>query len=360
MGVIRISCVGDLLPADTAYSMGNGIGSKMGNLIEHYSNNRNNPFINSDIVFCNLEAPLITKSGGAGKPFEGNPDVLQLLRILNISVVSIANNHILDHGREGLEMTTSLLEKSGFLPIGQKKGDISKIAITERQGKKIAFAAFNAIKDHTEDNLISQVESDLLMNTLHEIKKLAPDLIIFSLHWGNEYVIWPSPSQIGLAHKLIGNGVNIIIGHHPHVVQPVEKYNGGIIIYSLGNFLFDMFWSKKVRTGILVDLILQDNKSIDYQVKNYMIKPDFTLDFINDTGIRSGLSKRDKSSGTLMTGSREEAEKKYLRECKTRRLESRLLMKLYILRNFFRLSRPSRLYLMRNIKMKSGFSWKRN
>ena len=276
MGSIRISCIGDFLPADTAYTLGNGIGNNMPELIAHYSKLENQPFHNSDIVFCNLEAPLILTPGILNLPFAGNPACVQLMKILNISVVSVANNHMLDHGRKGFDQTTRLLAENGFFQIGMIENSISNIAYMECKGKKIAFAAFNAIHDHPEDTFIAPLERNILFSTLEEIKKHSPDYTIFSFHWGNEYVTYPSPAQVDLAHELIDNGVNIIIGHHPHVVQPVEDYHGGIIIYSLGNFLFDMFWSEPVRNGMQVDLVLNEDKSIDYEIKPYRIKSDFT------------------------------------------------------------------------------------
>lgn len=360
MESIRISCVGDFLPADTAYTMGTGIGSNMAGLIEHYSRNDNNPFHNSDIVFCNLEAPLMLKHNGVKKPFEGNPDVLQLMKILNISVVSIANNHTPDHGQEAFDKTRFLLEENRFVQIGSKHDNISKIALLERKSKKIVFAAFNAINDHPESALLAPLEKDILFNTLDEIKKQAPDFTIFSFHWGNEYVTWPSPSQVDLAHELIDNGVNIIIGHHSHVVQPVEKYHEGIILYSLGNFVFDMFWSKKVRNGMQVDLVLYEDKSIDYEIKPYRIRSDFTQDYTYNKDLLSDLSKTGKTLELLKAGPREIYVRSYSRECKKRRLQARLRMKFYLLMHVFRLSRQSRELLFRNIKMKSGFLWEKN
>ena len=360
MATIRISCVGDLMPADTAYIMGNGIGSNMKRLIEYYSDNKNNPFCNSDIVFCNLEAPLIIKPNIVKQPFEGNPEVLRLMKILNISVVSIANNHMPDHGREGFDSTINFLEDNGFTHIGSRQESISKIAIIRSKDKKIAFAAFNAIDDHPGFNLVASLDRDILFNTLHEIKFHSPDFIFFSFHWGNEYITWPSPAQIDLAHELIDNGVSVIIGHHPHVVQPVEYYHGGVIIYSLGNFLFDMFWSKKVRNGIRVDLDLHEDRSIDYRIKKYRIQPDFTQHYFKNKGALADPTKMYKKLNLIQTGPRELYEELYLHECKKQRLYARLRMKLYLLRYLFRLSRQSKEYLFSNIKLKSGSLWKKN
>jgi poly-gamma-glutamate synthesis protein (capsule biosynthesis protein) len=360
MGVIRISCAGDLLPADTAYTLGKGIGSSMARLISYYSVKENNPFLNSDIVFCNLEAPLIFTHGSIKLPFEGNPDVIDLMKILNVSVVSIANNHMLDHGQEGFVRTNSLLKENGFLKIGSSEKGISEIGSIECRNKKLVFAAFNDINDHPEDKLIARLDRGILFKTLDEIKKLSSDFIIYSLHWGNEYVTWPSPSQVGLAHELIDSGVNIIVGHHPHVVQPIEKYNGGIILYSLGNFIFDMFWSSGVRNGMYVDLLLNGDKSIDYQVNPYRIKSDFTQDYSKRDRILSILSGAGKTLTLLRTGSRINYNNRYILECKEQRLQARIKMKFCLLMNLFRLSPQSRSFLFNNLKIKFLFLWKKN
>ena len=92
MSQLKISFVGDLLPADTHYNIGRGIGSKMPAITDYYSDKENIPFLNSDLVFCNLEAPLIYDPEGKDLPFSGNPEVIKLLKLLRISVVSVANN----------------------------------------------------------------------------------------------------------------------------------------------------------------------------------------------------------------------------------------------------------------------------
>jgi poly-gamma-glutamate synthesis protein (capsule biosynthesis protein) len=199
----------------------------------------------------------------------------------------------------------------------------------------------------------------MLLNTLQEIKKLSPDYTLFSLHWGNEYLFYPSPSQVALAHELIDMGVNVIIGHHPHVVQPIEKYKGGIIMYSLGNFLFDMFWSEPVRNGMQVDLVFQDDKSIDYHVKPFRIRKNFTQDYTTVNWVLSRLFKSGKIMENLQSGPPETYQKIYRRECRKRRLQARLQMKLYLLIHLFSLSPLSRQLLIKNLKNKSGLLWKK-
>ncbi len=247
-----------------------------------------------------------------------------------------------------------------FFTLVLKVGGISNIALVERKDKKIAFAAFNAIHDHPGTSLVAPLERDILFNTLEEIKKHSPDFIVFSFHWGNEYVTWPSPSQVELGHELIDKGVNIIIGHHPHVVQPIEKYHGGVIIYSLGNFLFDMLWSEMVRNGMKVNLMLHDDKSIDYEIVPFRIRSDYTQDYSITAPVLSILERAERKLGYLKSGLRNEYEKAYLKEYRKCRLKARFKMKYYLLMNAFNLSPKSKELVFRNIKIKSGFLWREN
>lgn len=360
MDPVRISCLGDLLPSNTAYNIGYGIGNRISEIIKYFSNSESNSFSSKDIVFCNLEAPIYKSPDNIYLPFAGNPEVLNLLKLLNINVVSIANNHILDHGPDVLHQTINTLRGNGFLPIGLLKNGISNIAVLEKKEKKIAFSAFNSIYDHPENTFIAPMERKILFDTLDQISRHSPDHIIFSFHWGNEYVSYPSPDQVELAHELIDNGVDIIIGHHPHVIQPIEKYNGGIIMYSLGNFLFDMLWAESVRTGMYVDLTLNEDLSVNYKIKPFRINSDFTQDYTKQAGTLSLLLKSSAKLDALKAGTRETYHKKYLKECKKCRFNARMRMKFHLLKNIFSLSSHSRSLLIRILKLKFLSLWGKN
>jgi len=332
----------------------------MTSITSHYTYIGNSFLKDADVVICNLEAPVINWSDFHGQPFEGNPEVIGLLNKLNVSVVSLANNHILDHGQEGLDNTVRWLSSNGFDHLGLREGISSRIVRRNIRGKKIALAAFNAIHDQPDEGLIAPLEWKCLKATLDEIKKDLPDYIIFSLHWGHEYVTIPSPEQVEMAHELIGSGVSVIIGHHPHVVQPVEKYNGGIILYSIGNYLFDMFWSERVRNGFQADLLLLDDKTTDIQLKPFRISSDFIPDYTRTKYISSELAAAEKSLSLVRSGSRDEYWSFYLKEKRRKRFYARISMKLYLVRNVFRLSRSSRRLFIDKILVKAIGIWKRS
>ncbi|MBI2633913.1 MAG: CapA family protein, partial [Parcubacteria group bacterium] len=96
--------------------------------------------------------------------------------------------------------------------------------------------------------------------------KTNSDFVIVSFHWGEEYQDFPSEKQRSLAHKIIDAGANIVMGHHGHHLQPVEKYKNGLILYSLGNLIFDQMWSEKTRLGALVKVSWYENGNLDYEI----------------------------------------------------------------------------------------------
>jgi len=202
-----------------------------------------------DAVFCNLECALF-KSGPKRSEnwiVYSPPESITALKQINCDIVSLGNNHITDYGSEGLIDTKKFLENDGIKTVGAGKNqkNAHKGVILEKKGIKIGFLAYTSSKEHvhsiiaTESSAgcVSYEDLHKVQKDVEEIKKNA-DIICVSLHWGHQYFSYPSPEQIEIAHQIIDFGCDIIIGHHPHVVQGAEEYNNGIIVYSLGNFFF--------------------------------------------------------------------------------------------------------------------------
>ena len=184
------------------------------------------------------------------------------MKILGFDVLSIANNHSLGYGSEGLKSTLFALTDESIKYAGIYNNNKSNITVIEKGGLQFGFAAFNAIQDIENPNLLADLTLENIKKTYDEMKALNLDFKLLSFHWGNEYSNIPSPDQISLAHNTINPGADIIIGHHPHVIQPVERYKNGIIIYSLGNFIFDYPFSNQFRTGMLVELSMEAGGNI--------------------------------------------------------------------------------------------------
>ena len=151
-------------------------------------------------------------------------------------------------GKEGLEETKEWLKKYGINFVGDPLSGSSDNLNSSFLRDKITFLAFNQIFPF-------MVKEEEIIKTTKTVKSLNPDnFLIISLHWGEEYKLINSPAQQKLAHWLIEAGADLIIGHHPHVVQNIEKYQGKLIFYSLGNFIFDQYFSPDTQQGLAVGL----------------------------------------------------------------------------------------------------------
>lgn len=179
-----------------------------------------------DVGFCNLECVLSgeARPKSKGFVFKADPTFAHTLRQVGFDLVSVANNHTLDCGIDGLEETIRMLAGTGISPI------LGEPTIKEIHGVKIGLLGFNLVDGcKSSGSMICAVE---------ELDK-ASDIVILSLHWGIEYVLSPSTEQLKLAHQLVDAGVDLILGHHPHRIQGIGSYRHGVIAYSLGNFVFD-------------------------------------------------------------------------------------------------------------------------
>ena len=210
----------------------------------------------ADLTIGNLEGPLVENCPltRTGMKFCGNPKNTNGLVFAGFDLMNLANNHINNYGPEGVEQTVKALDKHRIDYFG-----LGKISYQTIKGLKIAFLGF--------DDITQPVNEKKLIQEIQEAQNQAK-FIIINFHWGIEYQGQPSERQKHLAHLAIDNGASLIIGHHPHVIQPIEHYQNTPIIYSLGNFVFDQMWSQETRTGIIA-LITINN----YQVKKVNLIP---------------------------------------------------------------------------------------
>lgn len=201
----------------------------------------------ADISLINLECPLTVVDAPAEKEhiFKGKPVFAETICDAGITHVNLANNHTFDHGSQGLLETLSALESHGVEPIGIKRGDSAPCTpkIVIKNGFRIAFFASNLVVAEAspkERTLLCTICDSSLVSTIEGFHADNPDVyVVVSLHWGFEFMEFPTSAQTKLAKELINAGADIIVGHHPHVIQPIEFYKNGLILYSLGNLVFD-------------------------------------------------------------------------------------------------------------------------
>jgi poly-gamma-glutamate synthesis protein (capsule biosynthesis protein) len=227
----------------------------------------------ADIFFTNLEAPF----GTTGEIFEKEytfrvkPDLVNVLLAGKINLVSLGNNHIMDYGVSALQETKQVLERNQirYAGAGVNLAEARKPAILEIKEKKIGFLAYSLTfpeefwaSDSTPGTCFPY--DTFVFKDVAALDK-ETDFVIVSCHWSQELLEYPKKYQINLAHRFIDNGADLILGHHPHVLQGIEWYKGKLIAYSLGNFIFGSY-SEKAKDSMLLKITLQADDSIIAQV----------------------------------------------------------------------------------------------
>lgn len=228
-----------------------------------------NPFYGeADLVFANLEGPI--KGEGyrhqTAMVFGFHEDTADFLKKYGFNILSIANNHALDQRPEGRDSTIKALDEVGIGWCGDSKNvDPNSVHYGNSGETTYAFICFN--------DAISRLDRDKAIELVREVSEKV-DVSIVSIHWGFEYTHIPHDEiQVKLGRAFVDAGADFIIGHHPHVVQNFEKYNGKFIFYSLGNFVFDQYWSKATQEELGIRISFEKNgKTLITQVELFPMK----------------------------------------------------------------------------------------
>ncbi len=334
---IRLVFAGDLLPADRHHTPGIGLGNKITIGEELWCDEILQLFLSANLSVVNLEAPIVTNPGNKYS-FAGKPNILSYLKKARITHANIANNHMLEHKTENWLNTISLLKGMGIEPLGIQENGISNIAIKELNGIQISMAGFNALHDIPNPGCYADLTDESVFATLKSDEMKNAEIRVLIFHWGNEYIHIPSWQQIQLARKCIENGAHIIIGHHPHVVQPVEEYKGGLICYSLGNFVFDMFWSKSVRTGLVMEIDVDKQGIAAWKAHGVRYDGKLQTQLLKSDWLTKRLAKWHKKMKQLEAKGEAAYTKAYFRELKINRFIARLQMKRQLLMQIPRMS----------------------
>ncbi len=218
----------------------------------------------ADLTFANLECPVSDqgKEKGHRYSFRADPKVLEGLLAAGIDVVSVANNHMYDWGPEALVDTVRRLREAGIRPVGAGANDLEAHypQLVQVGDLRLAFLTYVEIEPRYATAApgkpgVAWLDPERVLADIRFARPLA-DLVIVSPHWGVEYAPKPNRARVDLAHRIIDAGADLLVGTHPHVIQPVEEYNGRSIAYSLGNFIFDQKapgpnrgWRLKVRVA---------------------------------------------------------------------------------------------------------------
>ncbi len=253
--------------------------------------NQDNFSSSFDIVSANLEG-AVTNKGAHYKPdnaydFAFSPELINSLKKYNFNFFNLANNHLSDQGQRGIDETYQNLSSLGFYYSGcrdaflSSSSDFMSLDFSEEMpilsnencsniilninNKKVAFLGISLV--------YKDIDSEKIEKRIKELKQQS-DLIIVNIHFGLEYQAKANSKQEIIARKMIDAGADLIIGHHPHVIQNYEVYKDKWIFYSLGNFVFDQYFSAETQEGLAISIEFifdeNNNSKIDYQI--YKIK----------------------------------------------------------------------------------------
>lgn len=205
----------------------------------------------ADVTFINLEGPLVPNCSPSseGLTFCADPRQIQGLKFAGVDVANLANNHTSNYGQTGLDSTVQLLTDAKIKPTG-----VSGPVYLTVKGHRLAFLGYNTVGVPVADTPIA--------SEIRQVKTKS-DLVIVAFHWGNEYTTEPTSQQKYLAHLAIDSGADLVVGNHPHWIQPTEYYKDKLIVYSHGNFIFDQMWSNETRKGIVGKFTFSNNKLTD-------------------------------------------------------------------------------------------------
>ncbi len=221
----------------------------------------------ADIACVNLESPFSDRpAAGAGNMvFRAEPEMVEGLVAAGVDVVSTANNHTRDCGARGVAFTVNWLRQHGIAAAGTglSEQEAHDGAVLTRKGTRFGFLAYTY--DQTNGNhrdtdaRVALMDVERMRADVGRILARA-DVAIVLMHAGVEYSPKSSADQRAFARAAIDAGAKLVIGHHPHVAQPAERYRHGVIAYSLGNFIFDQFHRAETQRGLVADAVFRGRR----------------------------------------------------------------------------------------------------
>jgi len=257
----------------------------------------------ADIVFVNLESPLSDQNGETVSPthnviFTGPPEGSKTLKNAGITVVSTANNHLLDYGKRGVFETMDNLQRESILFVGtaKRKENLYDPLIIEKNNIKFAIFAVTAFVNFNPKGwkeVVAYSDTAQLLPRMKAVRE-SVDVIIVSYHGGGEYTERPIKPLREFADWCIANGADIFLGHHPHVTHGIEKKGRSIIVHSLGNFVFyqpQHYWTQ--RSYGVKFLFEKSDSSLSFDIQRIIpLKIGFQIERLTDSTENKKLFNR--------------------------------------------------------------------
>jgi hypothetical protein len=241
-------------------------------------------FLNDEFTVVNQECPITDRGVKTPKPynFRMRPDYARVYPQAGIELVNLANNHIYDYGDEGLFDTISYLDSIGVMHIGAGRtaSEARKPSVASLKGHRVGFLGYygggEAPVAGRSTAGVAPRNLDVIHRDLDRLRRVdSVDFAVVTLHWGTEKAEEPDSGQQLFARDIIDAGADLVVGHHPHVLQGIEKYHKGVIAYSLGNFIFGGN-SRDSYDSAVLELRLSDEgaqyKVIPVGVRNWRLR----------------------------------------------------------------------------------------
>ena len=244
----------------------------------------------ADMVFANLESQISDKGYNVGSiySFRADPASLEGLVFAGIDVVSVTNNHSFDYTKAAFSDSLLRLQAAdiAYTGGGQNIAEAREPVIKDIQGTRIGFLAYSSFggaswqATQNQSGILFMDENNLdqLQIDIQRAKQKA-DILVVSIHAGNEYQKYPTAFQQEFGRKAIDAGADLVIGHHPHVTQPLEQYKNGWIAYSLGNFIFDQAFSAETMQGAILQVTLLDKQITQVELRQTKLNENYQVYF---------------------------------------------------------------------------------
>lgn len=288
--VIKITAVGDImLDRGVEYMIG-----KYGNNDFTFPFQKTASYLNkADIAFGNLESVISDKGYKAGSiySFEANPLAMEGLKFAGFDIVNLANNHAFDYTRLALEDTMERLAYAqiAYTGTGKDAEEAFGLRILEVKGVKIGFLGYTnlgpvswraGLENKSGAAWIERSSFPYLKENIAQAKKQC-DILIVSLHAGNEYQTEPTSFQRDFAQLVVDAGADLVLMHHTHVVGPLEKINGKFVAFGLGNFIFDQAFSEATMEGGMLEVTIKGKEIAGAVLKKIRMNKFYQAEMLN-------------------------------------------------------------------------------
>lgn len=253
------------------------------------------------VNFESAIAATHTRTPSGAMRFSTPTSSLALLQSLNTVAASLANNHTGDYGAVGYQNAVTALRAVGVEPFGHfVTNATSSITYLTVDSVTVALVGFHTLFKEPTNTEVQALIAQAKQNA---------DFVIAYVHWGDEYKLVHNQRQETLAHLLIDTGADLVVGHHPHVTQDIQMYRDSLIFYSLGNFIFDQYFSPDVLEGLLLSLtfdtdsyfiVLQPQTSADSRSQPRLMTTEESAAFLKSLAARSDESLRESIESGLI------------------------------------------------------------